>query len=175
MIRNLLRTRNSEPGQGSEQTTTASAAVPTTRSMVPQTKQPVVIPGGPWLGPSGFAATAPVDHPGSRPGYSSTFFSASGTAHLFDAPGFAPQNYAMQAPGLPPYAAFPGSDVPAQTGLFAPDVSGYPSAPVDGANDLFNMDLASVSVNLADGFGTPALETGFMGDFSDFDFNTFGI
>jgi hypothetical protein len=96
-------------------------------------------------------------------------------AHMFDAPGFAPQNYVMQAPGLPAYAAFSGSDMPAQTGLFAPDVSGYPSAPVDGANDLFNMDLASVSVNPADGFGTPPLETGFMGDLCDFDFNTFGI
>lgn len=84
----------------------------------------------------------------------------------------------MQAVGLPAFPAFPAATAAAQTGSFAnpaPDVSGYPDGPLDENLDFFNVNPASVSVNPAEGFETPALETGSMEGFYDFDLNTFGI
>lgn len=81
-----------------------------------------------------------------------------------------------QAPELHAYSAYAGGNVPAQTGLTAdpaPAFAGYPAAHLDGELGLFNVDPALASMNHTDGFGMPALENDFMGDFTDFDLNNF--
>lgn len=179
VIKDLLSTQKSEPRQGPEQSSAASAAGPTTGSMVPQADPPVAIPGGPWPGPTGISATAPADHPGSRPGDLSVFYPVlpgSGAGQMAQIPAFGSQSLMMRAVGLPADPAFLAGVAAAQSGFFASpvtNVSGYPAGPLDENLDFFNVDPALVSVNPGDGFGMPALEAGFM-EFYDFDLNTFG-
>lgn len=178
VIKELLSTQKTEHRKGPEQASAASADVPATGSMSVQAYYPVVNPGGPWIGPTTFSATGPADHHISRPGDSSAFFPAPGTAQVAGAPAFTPQNSVMQALGHPPHLAYPAGAVAAQTGFFANpalDVSGYPAALLDGTKEFFNANPVSVSVSPSTGFGMPALETSFMGEFYDFDLNNFGV
>lgn len=181
VIKNLLNTQKSEPRQEPEQMSAASAAASKTGSMVPQPSQPVVSPNGSWNGPIGFSTTAPVNsYPSFRPGYPSAFFPVlpgPGAGQMAQIPAFGSQGPMMQAMGLPTDPVLLAGVAMAQTGFFAnpaPDVSSYPAGPLDGNQELFNVNPASVSVNPAEGFGMPALETGFTEEFYDFDLNTFG-
>lgn len=83
-----------------------------------------------------------------------------------------------QAPELHTYSAYAAGAVPTQTGLPAdpaPALVGYPAAHMDGGLGLLNVDPVLASMNHTDGFGMPALENEFMGDFTDFDLNNFGF
>lgn len=83
-----------------------------------------------------------------------------------------------QTPGLPAYSAYPTGAVAAKTGFpanAAPDFVGWPAAPSEENLDLFNVDPALVFANPANCFEMPALETGFMGEFYDFDLDTFNL
>ncbi|POS79109.1 hypothetical protein DHEL01_v202502 [Diaporthe helianthi] len=185
-IKRLLSTQKSKPHQALEQSSIVSAAVPTTASMVVQAApDQVAVSDGLRTGPNGFPAMAHVDYLGSRPGWgaSSAFFPAlrvpvPGPGQVTSVtPAFTPQNFVMQAPALPAYyPAYPTGAMPELTGFFAnpvPTASNYPLAPLDGTNDFFNMNLASVPKNSADGFDVPDLGNNFMVNYSGFAFNTF--
>lgn len=180
VIKNLLSTQKSETRRGPEKSSSASAAVPITGFMVPQADQPVVIPGGPWPGPIGFSATTAADHPGSRPGDLSAFYPVipgPGTGQMAQTPAFGSQSLMMQAMGLSADPAFLAGVAAAQSRFFASpvtDVSGSSAGPLNENLDFFNVDPASVSINSCDGFGMPALDTGFMEVFYNFDLNAFG-
>lgn len=181
VIKDLLSALRSRPRRESGQASTASAAVPTTGCVDAQADYPVANPDEPWTGPIGFSATAPADHPGSRPVYSSAFFSvfsAPGPGHMTGAPAFAPQSFMTQAPNILAPPTYPTGAVAAQAGFPAdpaPDFVGYPAAHLEGDLDPFNVDPASISVNPVDGFGVPALENDFMWELFGSDFNTFDL
>lgn len=173
VIKDLVRGQKSQSRQEPGQKSTASAAIPA-GPMTAQVNKPVVIPSGPWTGPIGFSAAAPAEHPSSRPGDFSTFFSrlpTSGTGLGTETPALLPQSFMPQAAG----AAYPAYQISAatnQTGLpagAAPDFVGYPTAQPAGDLDLSNVDPTLVPLNPVDSFEVSALENEFMGEFFDID------
>lgn len=180
VIKDLLSAQKLQQPQQLRQASTASTAGCTTGFMDAQADHPIANPGGPWtFGPIDFSAPAPAGYPSSRPVDSSAFLSdflAPAPGHITGAPAFAPRSFMTQAPVLPTYPTYPAGAVAAQTGFPAnpaSDFIGYPAAHSDGNLDFFNVDLASVFVNPADGFDMPALENDAMGEFIDLDLNAF--
>lgn len=181
-IKDLLSGQKSQPRQEPGQASAATAMAPTGPRNA-QVNQPIVVPAGPWTGPTGFSAAVPAEHPESRPGDFSDFFPGpptSGVGLMPEIPAFTPQSFMPQATDLayPAYqttAAANQTELPANT--TAPDFVGYPAAYPAGDLGLFNVDPATMPQNSVDAFGEPALGNAFMGDFidSNFDLNVFNL
>lgn len=177
-IKDILNAQKSEPCQDSQEARAVSATAPMTVALNAQAGNPGVNPGGSWGVPIDFSVT--VGQPDSRPGYYPAFssgFPVPVTGPVTGFRAFSAQKLMTQAPGFPAYPAFQAGAAADQTGLPAipaPEIIGYPAAYPNLDLGLFNADPAFDSLSPADGFGMPALETEFMGELFDFDFNTFG-
>lgn len=174
-IKNLLSAQRSQSRQESGQASAASAAIPA-GPINAQVDQPVVVPARPWTGPNGFSTSAPAEHPGSRHGDFSTFFSGLptfGKGLVPENPAFTPQSFMPQGAGQA-YPAYQASAVANQTSApvnIALGFVGYPAAHPTGDLNLSNVDPTLVPLNPVDSSRVPALENDSMGEFFDCDFD----
>lgn len=172
-IKDLLGALKSQPHQEPGQAILASAVIPAGLTNA-QVNKSVVAPEGPWTRPIDISAPAPADHPGTRPGDFSTFFSGlptSGTGLGTETPAFTPQGFMPQASG-PAYPAYQNSAAANHAGLpanAAPDFVGYPATYPAGDLGFLNVDPATMPVDSVGAFGVPTLENDFLGEFIDFD------
>lgn len=181
VIKSLLSAQKSvlgqEPGPAS--------SGPTTGSIDAQADHPVLNSAEPWTGPFDLSATAPLEHPGSRPGHFSAMAPvfpapAPATGHVSGAPGLTAHGFMAQAAELPAHPTHPIGNVATQTGLSAnldPDLVNCPASQADWNLGFVNMDQVSGAMNPADGFGMPFLDIDFTGEVFDFDIDpsTFGL
>lgn len=179
VIKDHVAAQTSKRPEGRNQASTSSIGVPATGFMNAQASYPVVLPGWPWTESTGFHTTVPVSNTVSQPGYFSGLLSGladPGTGSVAEAPAFMPQGFAAQAAIFHVYAA--GAVSATQTGLtgkFAPSLDSNPATHPNENLGLFNPNLASITVNPADGFGMPAVESDFMEGFDDVDLDVFGL
>ncbi|KAJ0116744.1 hypothetical protein J7T55_009894 [Diaporthe amygdali] len=183
VIKDLLTAQASKPLEEVNLATTSSAAVPATGSMNAHAGYPVLLSGGPWTEPTGFHSTVLVDGPVSQPGYFSDLlsgFPVPGTGFAAKTPALMSHDFVAQATGCHVY---PAGAVPASqtgfTGDFAPDLASNSAAQPEDDLGLFDPNLASVmasvTVDTADGFGMPALESDSIEGIYDVDLDIFGL